>query len=93
MNITILQLTPDDLRNVIREEVARAMGPPLPSALSEPKYLTLAQAQAKYNLSRSHLYHLSSNRAVTTRKVGRALQFLAQDLERHFNAKTKPSQA
>lgn len=93
MDLTILQLSSDTLRAVIREEVERAIGPQLPRSQAEPKYLSLQQAVQKYGLSKSHLYTLSSQRAVTTRKVGRALQFLAEDLERHFNGKTKPSVA
>ena len=92
-HLTLIQLSPDDLRNVIREEVERAFGPQVARPHAEPEYLTIAQAAQKYGISNSHLYTLSSQQAVTTRKVGRAVQFLAKDLERHFNDKTKPSVA
>ena len=92
MPTQVLIFTPEDFRAVIREEVERAIsGPQATRLYPEPKYLTIAQAAEKYDLSKSHLYTLSSRQAVTTRKVGRAVHFLAEDLERHFNGKTKRS--
>ena len=91
MQQNCIPLSPDDLRNVIREEVERAIGRPAVGSTDKPKYLSRSQASKKYGVSDSFLYRLSSEREVSTRRVGKNVEFDANELEELFNRKTKRS--
>lgn len=92
MQLTFISLTPDDLRQVIREEVERAVGRQ-PTTADQPKYIPIPEAAQRHGVSKSYLYRLSSDRAISTRRVGKSIQFDAQELEDHFNKTAKRSQA
>ena len=93
MQLTFISLTPEDLRLVIREEVERAVGQS-PIKVTDPsQYLSIVQAAQQHGVSKSYLYRLSSERAVGTRRVGKAIQFDAKELETHFNRTAKQSKA
>lgn len=92
MQLTFISLSPEDLRLVIREEVERAVGQPSLKAIDQPQYLSMEQAVQRHGVSKSYLYRLSSERTVGTRRVGKAVQFNAKELEAHFNKTAKQSQ-
>ena len=91
MQLTLITLSPDDLRQVIREEVERAVARPATAPSTTLKYLPLAQASELYNVSLSYLYRISSNGDVSKRLVGKNIQFDTSELEEFFNKKTKRS--
>lgn len=93
MQLTFISLSPDDLRQVIREEVERAVGQSPPKTADQPLYLSVEQAAQRYEVSKSYLYRLSSERAVGTRRVGKAIQFRAKELEDYFDKTVKSSKA
>ena len=95
MQHTLISLSSDDFRQVIREEVERAVGrsAPAPVLSDQPFYLPLAQAAELHGVSASYLYRLSSQRTVSTRRVGKNIQFDAKELEAHFNKTAKRSLA
>ena len=92
MNLTFISLSPDDLRELLREEIQKAVGRPGTSPVAQPKYLSIDQAVQRHGVSKSFLYRLSSERTISTRRVGRSIQFDASELEAHFNSTTKKSQ-
>lgn len=91
---TLISLSPDDFRQVIREEVERAVGRSAPALTTptQPQYLLIAQAVERHGVSKSYLYRLSSQRVISTRRVGKAIQFDADELDAHFDKTAKPSQ-
>ena len=91
MEHTLIYLHPDVLRQLLREEFERATAKLANSPTDNPKYLPVAQASNKYKVSDSYLYRLSSNGDVTTRRVGKNIEFDANELEEFFNKKTKRS--
>ena len=95
MQHTLISLSPDDFRQVIREEVERAVGRSAPALTTpdQPHYLPLAQAAERHGVSKSYLYRLSSQRTISTRRVGRNVQFDAKELEAHFDKTAKRSLA
>ncbi|WP_375418300.1 hypothetical protein [uncultured Hymenobacter sp.] len=92
MEFTFITLSPNDLRNVIREEVERVINRPAPVPSDQLRYLPISNAAQKHGVSRSYLYRLSSKQIVSTRRVGKSIQFDAQELEAHFNKTAKRSQ-
>lgn len=92
MQLTFISLSPDDLRQVIREEVERAVGRQ-PKKADQPQYLSIQDAAQRHGVSKSYLYRLSSQRAISTRRVGKSIQFDAKELDGHFNKTAKQSQA
>ena len=90
VHLTVLPISLDELKALIEEVLDRRHVPP-PIDHGLPEFLSMKQATAKYSCKPSLLHRLSSNRSVTTRKVGRNLHFDAADLERHFNSKLKKS--
>lgn len=91
MEHTLIYLPPDVLRQLVREEFERVMAKLASGPTDNIKYLAVAQASKKYNVSDSYLYRLSSHGDVTTRRVGKNIQFDANELEEFFNKKTKRS--
>ena len=91
---TLISLSPDDFRQVIREEVERAVGRSAPALTppTQPQYLPITQAAERHGVSKSYLYRLSSQRVISTRRVGKAIQFDAGELDAHFDKTAKPSQ-
>ena len=92
MQLTFISLTPDDLRQVIREEVERAIGRQ-PTKADQPKYVPILEAAQRHGVSKSYLYRLSSDHAISTRRVGKSVQFDAKELEAHFDKTAKRSKA
>ncbi|MBF9236770.1 helix-turn-helix domain-containing protein [Hymenobacter sp. BT683] len=91
MQLTVISLSPDDLRQVIREEVERIVRRPSP-ALTEPlRYLSISDAVQKHRVSKSFLYRLSSERTISTRRVGKSVEFDAQELEAYFDKTARKS--
>lgn len=92
MQFTFITLSPEDLRNVIREEIERAVRQPTKATAEPSAYFTLAQAVERYGVSKSYLYRLSSKREVSTRRVGKSVQFDSSELVAHFDKTAKRSQ-
>jgi excisionase family DNA binding protein len=92
MQLTFINLSPDDLRQLVREEVERLIRQSQPSSIDQP-YLSITQAGQQHGVSKSFLYRLSANREVSTRKVGKSIQFDAKELEDYFNKTSKRSQS
>lgn len=91
MNHTFIHLSPENVRIIFREEFERAVGRPVAGSTDKAKYLSRSQASEKYGVSDSFLYRLSSDREVSTRRVGKNIEFDADELEAYFNKKAKPS--
>jgi len=92
MQLTFISLTPDEIRRIFREEFKRA-GCRQPTTADQPKYIPIPEAAQRHGVSKSYLYRLSSDRTISTRRVGKSIQFDAQELEDHFNKTAKRSQA
>lgn len=92
MQLTFITLAPEDLRQLLREEIERAINRTKPSSFDQP-YLSIPQAAQRHGVSKSFLYRLSSNRDVSTRRVGKSIQFDTKELEDYFDKTAKRSQA
>ncbi|TVT37855.1 helix-turn-helix domain-containing protein [Hymenobacter setariae] len=92
MQLTFINLSPDDLRQLLREEVERLLRQAQPNPVEKP-YLSITQAEQQHGVSKSFLYRLSSNREVSTRRVGKSIQFDAKELENYFDKTAKRSHA
>ena len=91
MQTTCITLSPDEIKNLISEGIQQAVGWLPVGSTEKPKYLSRSQASKKYGVSDSFLYRLSSDREVSTRRVGKNVEFDANELEEHFNRKAKRS--
>ena len=91
MELTLIST--EDLRKIFREEVERALSRPAPSAPSQLRYVAISDAVVKHRVSKSFLYRLSSERTVSTRRVGKSIEFDAQELESYFDRTAKRSKA
>lgn len=60
---------------------------------SPQAFLSIKQAMKKYNAKRSLFYRLSSDRKVSTRKIGKEIQFCQKELDEYFNQSIRPSEA
>ena len=90
MQVTIIPLSPDDIRRFIHEAVERTVGRQS-TTVDQPKYIPIPEAAQRHGVSKSYLYRLSSDRAISTRRVGKSIQFDVQELEDHFNKTAKRS--
>lgn len=89
MELTLIST--EELRRILREEVERAISRPTLIAPDKPRYLAIADAAHKHRVSKSFLYRLSSERTISTRRVGKCIEFDAQELETYFDKTAKKS--
>ena len=91
MQHTVIQLTPEELRLIIREEFKTVVGRPRQALFDQLRYLSIADPAQKYRVSKSFLYRLSSERTISTRRVGKSIEFDAQELETYFDKTARKS--
>lgn len=89
MELTLIST--EDLRKIFREEVERALSRPAPISPDQPRFLAISAAVKKHGISKSFLYRLSSERTITTRRVGKSVEFDSQELEAYFDKTAKKS--
>ena len=91
MELTLISI--EDLRKFLREEFERGLSRPALIPPDQPRFLAISAAVKKHGVSKSFLYRLSSERTVSTRRVGKCIEFDAQELESYFDKTAKRSKA
>ena len=91
MDYTIISFTISQIQDFIRKEIERVVDRDKPLPTDQRRYLPISDAAQKYRVSKSFLYRLSSERTISTRRVGKSIEFDAQELETYFDKTARKS--